>query len=238
MDSSQLELVRPQKANLEKVFVLGKLVRNINLVQEVNMVAGKENSRNHVLNAQCKFLGVFVLTNNSIEIHIRDTEERSGLSIDMSYCCLVNALTIRFNTPFGVISVIPEKYDDGWSPTIYSFDIDVIIEKIEEGLEKKLPTVSVGCSEPYFFIEIYTGPNGDGHDEDCYSFTMGLDVVALRTRSSTGGSDILINLFQTRKNIEDFVLFLRDIRQERVRKGLNDYAGWGDGSPLSFTEAE
>ncbi|MCL4462338.1 MAG: hypothetical protein M1552_02895 [Firmicutes bacterium] len=161
------------------------------------------------------------MTNNSLEIHIRDTEERSGLSIDMSYCCLVNALTIRFNTPFGVISVIPEKYDDAWSPEIYSFDIDVLLERIEEGLEKKMPTFTASCTEPFFAIEINAGPNGEGHDVDCYSFTMGLDVVALRTRSSTGGSDILISLVQNRKNIEDFMLFLRDIRQERGRKGLN-----------------
>jgi len=161
------------------------------------------------------------VTNNSLEIHIRDTEERSGLSIDMSYCCLVNALTIRFNTPFGVINVIPEKYDEGWSPDIYSFDIDVIIERIEEGLEKKLPSFIAGCTEPFFWIMIEAGPNGEGHDVDCYSFTMGLDVVALRTRSSTGGSDISLSLFQGRKNIEDFITFLQDIRQARGRDDLS-----------------
>jgi hypothetical protein len=167
------------------------------------------------------FWGCFILTNNSLEIHIRDTEERSGLSIDMSYCCLVNALTIRFNTPFGAISVIPEKYDEAWSPEIYSFDIDVLLERIEEGLEKKLPTFIAGCTEPFFWIMIEAGPNGEGHDVDCYSFTMGLDVVALRTRSSTGSSGISLSLFQNRMNIEDFITFLQDIRRERTRKGLN-----------------
>jgi len=157
--------------------------------------------------------------NNSLKIKMWDLERRSGLNIEMSYCCRLSALSIKFNTPFGVINVSPETVPapirgGDTELGLYSFGIDNIAENISDFLKNKLPgKATSGTIAPYFHIIIDAGPNGEAHEDDYYWFSMGLDVVGICDPISTGESKISIALFQNRKNIEEFLSFLQDIKK-------------------------
>jgi len=220
-----------------------------------------------------KIIGGVGLNNSNLSIYMQDMEVRSGLSIEMSYCCQLSALSIRFNTLFGVINISPEtistmgkiysigkimnsETEEGkifglevadaikkeyleldekelreellnqeiekerfFDLDLYSFSIDNIVEKITDCLEKKIPgTTYASTMAPFFAIAIHTGLDGGGHKDNCYGFTMELDVVSIiEAQGSTGGSEISITIFINRKTLEEFVSFLQHVKQARGR---------------------
>jgi len=155
----------------------------------------------------------------SLGLRMHDFEnEQSGLSIEMNYCCHDSTMSVKFITPFGAINVSPET---GWRKDLYSFDADNITEAIKKGLKEKLPMIATGSLEPYITIMIDAASDGKGYDLDLYLFTMELDAVAICDPGSTGGDYISISIFQNRKSIEEFVLFLQDVKHARGRDDSN-----------------
>ncbi|MBT9173734.1 MAG: hypothetical protein DDT21_02139 [Syntrophomonadaceae bacterium] len=153
----------------------------------------------------------------SLRVRLQDFEdERSGLSIDMQ-CWGFYWISIRFNTPFGAINLSPQQA--GLPGVLCEFDsigVDAITKAIREGMEKRSLKILTGSAKPFFNIEISAGLSGEGYEDGIFIFTMRLDPVAICKRSgSTSKAGITLSVFVNRKNIEEFISFLQELKKAR-----------------------
>lgn len=157
--------------------------------------------------------------NGNLNIRLHDLEyEKTGLSIDMSYCCQASTVSVKLNTPFGVIDACPKT---GFNCDLYIIYINDMISAIKSGFKKKSQIIWARPVDDLFCIKIDAGLNGEGYKKDLFLFTMELDVVGLLDPGTSAGDIIRFSFFQNKKNIEELVKFFRDVKKAKKPNEYN-----------------
>ena len=148
-------------------------------------------------------------TSCGTSISLRDVlASQLAVSIDINYCCDTFSLAIFFNTPWGAIEVSPRT---GAHWDLHSLYSDDMTHAIQQGLSERLPLIKTGTVDPFFYVTIDAGKDGQGYEDNIFLFTLELDVVGALDPGTTAENIISLMVRQDRQGIQSFLEFLHAV---------------------------